>query len=103
MRNAGSHPALHYTEDEAAHERDLDENDLDITDPNDETSADSQSYFTPEEQQAQVNAMTTASTLPCHSTLTTGHCSKAGCPFSHSAEVLTRHHEKMIAALRKPA
>lgn len=97
--------SLHVTEDDG--DKDLLEADEDLGhDDNDEFSADTQSYFTPEEDAgaAQVHAMSSAaSTLPCHMTLTTGACSKAGCTFNHTPEVLSRHHEKMLAALRKPA
>lgn len=97
--------SLHATEDDG--DKDLLEAEDDLGhDDNDEFSADTQSYFTPEEDAAaaQVHAMSSAaSTLPCHMTLTTGTCAKAGCSFNHTPEVLSRHHEKMLAALRKPA
>ena len=97
--------SLHVTEDDG--DKDLLEADDDLGhDDYDEFSADTQSYFTPEEDAAaaHVHAMSSAaSTLPCHMTLTTGACSKAGCTFNHTPEVLSRHHEKMLAALRKPA
>ena len=111
--------SLHATEDDG--DKDILEAD---DDDNDELSADTQSYFTPEEEMgrgkkkgyeldyaptaedvtsAHVHAISSAvSTLPCHMTLTTGACSKAGCSFNHTPEVLSRHHEKMLAALRKP-